>query len=256
MLKALREAKVNSSWISPNTSYENAITNFIEGVLTPGNSFLRDLEPFQKKISHYGMFNSLSQTLLKITSPGVPDFYQGTEIWDFSLVDPDNRRPVDYSVRMRMLEEIGKRGSEVSAAELARELTADKESGKIKLYMTYKALNQRRENREPFEKGEYIPLEDGGEKAGHICAFSRRSEKSAIVVVVPRFLTRVMALDALPLGEEVWGDTFVKLPTVEGSYHNIFTGESVVPTDKNGSAAIRIADLFTTFPVALLEMLG
>lgn len=116
MLKAIREAKVNTSWISPNTLYEDAVTMFIETIMrnTPDNKFIKDLTAFQKMISHYGMYNSLSQTLLKITSPGVPDFYQGTEIWDFSLVDPDNRRSVDYNLRISMLEELKKGETEIT----------------------------------------------------------------------------------------------------------------------------------------------
>ncbi len=115
MLKALREAKVNTSWINPNTMYEDALMNFIETILNDvrGNKFLKDFQKFQKSISHYGIYNSLSQTLLKTTSPGIPDFYQGTELWDFSLVDPDNRRPVDYGLRIKILEELKKREQEI-----------------------------------------------------------------------------------------------------------------------------------------------
>ena len=159
MLKAAREAKVNTSWINPNTIYEDALMIFIERVMDthPVNQFLKDFLPFQKKISHYGMFNSLSKALLKITSPGVPDFYQGTEIWDFSLVDPDNRRPVDYDLRIRMFEELKKRESDIGPLKLINELTVNKDNGKIKMYLIYKSLNFRKNNRELFERGEYLP---------------------------------------------------------------------------------------------------
>ena len=146
LVKALREAKVNTSWISPNTTYEDTLINFIETILSNvrGNKFLKDFQTFQKKISRYGMFNSLSQTLLKITSPGIPDFYQGTELWDFSLVDPDNRRPVDYSVRTKMLEELKRNEHEMPLSEIAKELTINKDNGRIKLYLIYKVLNYRK----------------------------------------------------------------------------------------------------------------
>src|SRR3989304_2707640 len=125
MGKGGREAKINTSWISPNTPYEEALIHFTDTILsnTPDNPFLKDFEPFQKRVSGYGMYNSLSQTLLKITSPGVPDFYQGTEIWDFSLVDPDNRRPVNYGTRMMVRKDIEERESDLPLPELVRELT-------------------------------------------------------------------------------------------------------------------------------------
>lgn len=258
MLKALREAKVNSSWISPNTIYEDAMIFFIEGILNPlpDNQFLKEFEMFQKKISYYGMFNSLSQTLLKITSPGVPDFYQGTETWDFSLVDPDNRRPVDYDMRKKMFEEIKRHESEVPLSKLAKDLTLNKESGMIKLYLTYKALNYRRENRELFEKGEYVALEVMGEKAHNICAFARRLAEKRIIVVVPRYLTGLIPQqDSLPFGEEVWKDSFVAVPYAEEGvkYCNVFTGEIVVVKKYNEAIILSLSEIFTNFPVALME---
>jgi (1->4)-alpha-D-glucan 1-alpha-D-glucosylmutase len=258
MLKAVREAKVNSSWISPNTIYEDALMFFIEGILNPlpDNQFLKEFEMFQKKISYYGMFNSLSQTLLKITSPGVPDFYQGTEIWDFSLVDPDNRRPVDYEIRKKMFEEIKRLESEVPLSRLAKDLTLNKGNGMIKFYLTYKALNYRRENRELFEKGEYMALEVMGEKANNICAFARRLAEKRIIVVVSRYFTRLIPQqDSLPFGEEVWKDSFVAVPYAEVGveYFNVLTGETIRTKQYNDAIILSLSEIFMNFPVALME---
>ncbi|HYQ60257.1 MAG TPA: malto-oligosyltrehalose synthase, partial [Desulfatiglandales bacterium] len=215
MVKAVREAKINTSWISPNASYEEALSSFIDTIMTDAadNTFLKEFEPFQRMVSHHGMFNSLSQTLLKIASPGVADFYQGTEVWDFSLVDPDNRRPVDYPMRMKLLDDLGKRESEVGQLELARDLTVNKEDGRIKLYLIHKALNHRRENRRVFEGGEYVPIEADGEKADCVCAFARRTENSAVLVIAPRFITKLVEESGgSPLGRAVWGDSSIAVP--------------------------------------------
>ncbi|RJQ45486.1 MAG: malto-oligosyltrehalose synthase [Nitrospiraceae bacterium] len=257
MLKAVREAKVNSSWISPNTIYEEALIIFIERVMEPypDSAFLRDLLPFQKKVSHYGMFNSLSQTLLKITSPGAPDFYQGTEIWNFSLVDPDNRRPVDYPARIKMLEEMRQKEAEIPLQQLARELTENMDSGAVKLYLISRALNFRRQNRELFEKGEYIPLEAQGRLKDNVCAFARKEGGRTLVIAAPRFYTRVAPVMTMPLGEAVWGDTHIAIPFMnEGrKCRNIFTGEDVTAVRRDGIVVLHLSDVLGNFPVALLN---
>ena len=257
MLKASKEAKVNTSWINPNTIYEDALIVFIERIMNnpSDNKFLKDLLPFQKQISHYGMFCSLSQTLLKITSPGVPDFYQGTEIWNLSLVDPDNRRPVDYSIRTRMLEEIKKRETEITLRELARDLVADKDNGMIKLYLIYKALHYRRKNREIFERGEYLTIEVMGEKANNVCAFARRIGNSTVLVVAPRFFAGLMQQEDLPFGKEVWKDSFIVVPfdTPGVRYQNIFTGETLTAVSYKGATVLYLSEIIANFPVALME---
>jgi (1->4)-alpha-D-glucan 1-alpha-D-glucosylmutase len=146
MVKAIREAKVNTSWLNPNTNYDEAVRAFVAAILedTPGNRFLADFRSVQALVAHWGAFNSLSQTLLKLASPGVPDVYQGSEIWDFSLVDPDNRRAVDYDLRAWWLGELIDPHS--SRADLARELVDSKADGRIKLYLTYRALRFRRDH--------------------------------------------------------------------------------------------------------------
>jgi (1->4)-alpha-D-glucan 1-alpha-D-glucosylmutase len=257
MIKAVREAKVNTSWINPNRPYEEAMATFIERILEPtDNLFLDDFKIFQTKTSAYGMFNALSQTLLKIASPGVPDFYQGTELWDYSLVDPDNRRPVDYSIRVKMLEDLKGRESVTSPAKLARELSANKESGEIKLYLIYKALNYRRKNRDLFEKGGYLALQVMGEKADHVCAFARENEDARVIIIVPRFFTELIPdPDGFPSGKGVWGDTYILLPFARPGlrYHNIFTDEHFTSEDSEGSAGLSLSQVISDFPVALLS---
>ncbi len=258
MLKAIREAKENTSWISPYTLYEDAVMTFIERILrnTRENQFLKDFILFQKKISHYGMFNSLSQVLLKITSPGVCDFYQGTELWDFSLVDPDNRRPVDFNLRIGIPEELKKGGKEIPLSALARGLTVNKEDGKIKFYLIYKALNFRKVNRELFDRGEYLPLEVMGQKAENVCAFVRRIGNNRVIIVTPRFFTRIISLpEDLPFEEHVWGDTFIIVPIAEpgAKYNNIFTGEILTAREYKDATALHLSEVFSNFPVAMLE---
>lgn len=256
MLKAIREAKVNTSWINPNTIYEDAVQIFIDRIMdiNPENPFIKDFLEFQKIISNYGLYNSLSQALLKITSPGVPDFYQGTELWDFSLVDPDNRRPVDYKIRKKMLDELKKRESEVSLSDLARELTVNKEDGRIKLYLIYKSLNYRRKERDLFQRGEYLPLEVMGKNFDNVCSFARRMRNKEIIVVVPRYFTRLIK-EELPCGEVIWEDTFVIVPYAEENveYYNIFTGEIVKTKNYKKAITLYLAEVFRSFPVAMMK---
>ncbi|HKC84368.1 MAG TPA: malto-oligosyltrehalose synthase, partial [Blastocatellia bacterium] len=154
MVKALREAKIHSSWLNPDEEYEQAARDFISKILLPDGAFVKDFAEFQAPIARAGMFNSLSQTLLKITAPGVPDFYQGTEIWDFSLVDPDNRRPVDYEHRKRLLDSL--RDKEAGdRTSLADDLLRSAPDGRVKMFVTTGALNYRQNNRDLFERGEY-----------------------------------------------------------------------------------------------------
>jgi (1->4)-alpha-D-glucan 1-alpha-D-glucosylmutase len=255
MLKAVKEAKVNTSWINPDSMYEEALTVFIDTILDrdPRNLFLDDFIPFQEKVSLCGMYNSCGQTLLKICSPGIPDFYQGTELWDLRLVDPDNRTPVDYTLRMEMFREI-KAGLEgMGPIEYAKELTRSMQDARIKMYIMYRALTFRSQTREVFEKGDYMPLETSGMRSEHVIAFARRFLNTMIVVVVPRFLMRLLPLlDSDFSG--MWGGTTVVVPEGPGEnvYENIFTGEQL---KKNASDpfGIECSVLFRYFPVALLR---
>lgn len=258
LLKAVREAKVNSSWINQNATYEEGLMFFVEGILSPlpGNRFLEDFVPFAESVATFGMYNSLSQVLLKITSPGVPDFYQGTELWDLSLVDPDNRRPVDFSQRIGLLRALRELGAERGAGETCRELIADWRSGRIKLYLMHKALTFRKDHRRLFEQGEYIPLEVIGGREGHICSFVRRNGSDRVVVAVPRFPARLLGDPGNPLcGDAAWEDTAVVIPWAEkgARYLNIFTGEEAETGAFRGATVLPARDLFSDFPVALLK---
>lgn len=256
MIKAAREGKDNTSWINPEKAYEEALLSFIEGVVRPSkkNTFLRDFLPFQRTISHYGMYNSLSQTLLKICSPGVPDFFQGTELWDLSLVDPDNRRPVDYVTRTAMLAELRDLAGKMPAAKLARDLTAAKEDGRIKMHLISHALEFRGKNREVFERGEYTAIDAAGVHAGHVCAFERRWGSVSIITAAPRFLTCLISgSGSVPFGEAVWQDTRLVLPEHAGAeFRNVFTGEVVTAAREGAGRALLLAHVFAGYPVALL----
>jgi (1->4)-alpha-D-glucan 1-alpha-D-glucosylmutase len=261
MLKAVREAKVNSSWTRPNAAYEEALVRFVDLLLQeePHNSFLADLQEFQYLTSHCGMLNALSQTLLKITSPGIPDFYQGSELWDLSLVDPDNRRPVDFGLRRRRLEGLRQGEEKAGPLALARELAADMRDGRIKLYLIRQALRLRSGERELFEGGSYLPLEVRGERADHVCAFERSLGERSVIVVAPRFFTRLVREPGeLPLGQEVWQGTRIVLPPEAegGRYRNVFTGEILASERQEGGGRLYLAEALADFPVALLERLS
>lgn len=255
MEKAMREAKVHTSWINPNAEYDRAVADFITRILDERESpeFLEDFRAFQRRISHYGLFNSLAQTLLAIAAPGVPDTYQGTEIWDFSLVDPDNRRPVDYDRRREMLHEVQRLAAQSDLRQVAKELLASKEDGRIKLYLMSVALRCLREHPGLFSAGAYLPLSARGGKANHIIAFARHSGDEWAIAAVPRFFTRLTPDPRqLPLGK-VWGDTQLLLnATPAMRWRNIFTGAEVSATDREGAASIAASELFADFPVAML----
>ena len=249
VIKAVREAKVHTTWLQPDREYEEACLSFVESILVPeeSNVFLRELKPFQIKVAHYGVFNSLSQTLLKITAPGVPDFYQGTELWDLNLVDPDNRRPVDFGLRFRHLREIRRR-IETDVLELIQELLAMKEDGRVKLFLLVQALNARKARADIFQKGAYKPLTVAGRFRKHLIAFARRDGSAWSVTVVPRFLTSVVEDGGLPLGPEVWQDTGVILPRPAPSlWRNVLTGQVL-----SGDRTLWAGEIFQHFPVALL----
>ncbi len=261
MLKAIREAKVQTSWINPNTDYEQAVVDFVCALLASmnGNPFLNDFVPFQKRVARLGMFNSLSQVLLKLTSPGVPDLYQGNEIWDFSLVDPDNRRPVDYARRQVLLQELDAFAN-VADSELAvraRALVDNMEDGRIKLYVTWRLLDLRQQYTHTFRDGSYTPLEVYGSNAEHLCAFARGHEPATAISVAPRWLGRLSSTDTtLPLGT-VWQDTCIQTPQQQADrrFVNVFTGEQVKTEQRDGKAVLPVVAVLANFPVAVLTSL-
>jgi len=259
VLKVLREAKVHTSWINPNPAYEEAVQQYIARVLDPQTqgAFLDDFRVFQRCLSHYGLFNSLAQTLLKITAPGVPDTYQGTELWDLSLVDPDNRRAVDYKHRYDMLRALRERlaaaGEDRRA--LVQELLTHKEDGCIKLYVTTLALNCRRMYPGLFSSESYVPAQGRGAKGQYVFGFSRCQGHRAAIVVVPRLIGGLLAgSHEAPLGEAVWQDTRLLVPGIDSCWHwrNVLTGESIVFTEDESQPALALAELLGHCPVALL----
>ena len=254
MLKAIKEAKVHTSWVNPNEAYDQAVSKFVKEVLVgdPENSFLSDFIHFHQRVAYPGMLNSLSQTLLKIASPGVPDFYQGTELWDFSLVDPDNRRPVDFGKRMKLLEELKQREKE-DRPSLIQDLLTRWVDGKMKLYVTYKGLGFRRSHRSLFEAGNYIPIDAFDGTRDHICAFVRRKGKAWALVAVPRLITKLLKGERPPLGEETWGSSALVLPEdAPECWLNILTGEElkVIPSEQR--KLLPLASALQSFPLALL----
>ena len=255
VLKATREAKSHSSWINPNARYDETLARFVDAILDPARSsrFLDDFTTFQARIAHFGALNSLAQTLVKITAPGVPDLYQGTELWDFSLVDPDNRRPVDWGQRRRLLAEL--QAATVAAADratLAQELVKTREDGRVKMFLIREALALRARRRAVFERGDYRPLEVHGAWAEHVCAFARVGEGGAALTVIPRLLAR-RGPDTLPHGPGYWADTWLELPAdLAGRYTNVLTGESLQTTTA-GAVGLTLGAVLAAFPVALLD---
>jgi (1->4)-alpha-D-glucan 1-alpha-D-glucosylmutase len=222
------------------------------------NRFLADLQYFQRRVGYFARFNSLSQVLLKLTSPGVPDLYQGTELWDFSLVDPDNRRPVDYGQRQAFLQDLKTRveKSPRDLIPLVQELLEQSQDGRIKLYLIFRTLNFRRAHPRLFAEGSYLPLEAQGEKSEHVCAFARLLDKEGIIVVVPRLVVGLTGgKEEPPIGEEIWGDTRLALPQewMGHRVRNLFTGEEWSTGKKGEDPGIPLSQVFRTFPVALLE---
>jgi (1->4)-alpha-D-glucan 1-alpha-D-glucosylmutase len=257
MLKAAKEAKVNTSWINPNDAYDQALERFVAGILTPGpgNRFLADIPAFHPPIARLGMVNSLAQVVLKITSPGVPDFYQGTELWDFSLVDPDNRRPVDFAARVALLNELRRRIADGNLTALARDLMAHWEDGRIKLYVVHQALHCRRRSPELFQAGTYVPLQTGGVAAGRVLGFARQRATECTLTVVPRLTAALTDNGArLPVGPEVWQDTWIEVPRHSSTraYTSVFTGVTL-PAPAGNGGQLRVGDLLAEFPIALLE---
>jgi (1->4)-alpha-D-glucan 1-alpha-D-glucosylmutase len=253
MIKAVREAKEASSWVHPNAAYEAPLQEFITAILEPrGNArFLQDFAPFAAEVAHFGRINSLAQTLLRLTVPGVPDIYQGSELWHLALVDPDNRRAVDYELRRRLLDELCAREQREDPAALCHSLLDEARSGAVKLHVIRKVLQLRKERNALFSHGEYLPLGVEGGRATHVCAFARRYQGTAAVVIVPRLpYTLLAGKPAWPAGEGVWQDTSVRLAVAGRSWRNLFTGERITLSRRSDRLVMHQA--MASFPLALL----
>jgi (1->4)-alpha-D-glucan 1-alpha-D-glucosylmutase len=247
MLKSLREAKLRTTWAAPDAAYEDAVLGFVRQALDPERSatFLGAFLPFQERIARLGVRNSLVQTALKLTAPGVPDLYQGAELWDLSLVDPDNRRPVDFGLRARLLDEVTEALSGEREAALSAML-GQWHDGRIKLALVATVLRLRAGHPALFADGSYEPLATEGEEAGRVCAYLRRLDEAALFVAVERFPLR---------SETAPAQASIAAPELGGDWHDLLTGRRI--TGEGGAFAA--SALFAALPVALLvpaEMLS
>jgi (1->4)-alpha-D-glucan 1-alpha-D-glucosylmutase len=255
MLKAIKESKAWTSWTNPNRLYEEATQRFVDLVLSDSsdNGFLAKFKKFQHRVAFFGRFNSLSQTLLKMAAPGVPDFYQGTELWDFNLVDPDNRRPVDYERRSQLLGDLQKRLGQQHSSEMFRELDAlleESGSGQVKLFLIWRMLQFRQRHRSIFEQGSYEPIVATGSKRRHVCAFARSKGHSLVIAIAPRLVFGLTGgREVPPQRVDIWEDTCVQLPT-PGEYLNILTGQRHFT--QGSTSDLSLAEILSHFPVALL----
>jgi (1->4)-alpha-D-glucan 1-alpha-D-glucosylmutase len=252
LVKATREAMVHTRWTRPNQAHEDALQNFAARILSQENhEFLKDFREFETKIAYFGMINGLSQALLKIAAPGIADFYQGSELWDLRLVDPDNRGSIDFTTRADALK--GIMAEEAKAPEsLVGNLLDHWSDGRIKLFLISQALRFRREHAPLFHEGEFLSLQATGCHAQNVISFVRRAGSKSVLVAVPRWLSQ------LPVGREAlrfgWCDTRVTLPPdLPHRWRNTLTGGDEQSQNQNDGTCFLAADLFRQFPVAFFE---
>ena len=258
LVKAAREAKVHTRWLSPNLDHEEALLAFVEAILEPSanHDFLQDFQQFQQQVAYYGALNSLSQVVLKIAAPGVPDFYQGTETWDLSLVDPDNRRHVDYRKRLVLRKQLQHQEARSPAALFAR-LLSRWQDGAVKLFVTMRALNFRRAQPALFREGDYLPLTSRGPRWHHLVAFARKRGEAWVLAVVPRLCTHLVAPGTPPLGLSVWGDEGLPLPPgAPEVWEDVLTRATLRVSPGGPEPGLPLAEVFRHLPVALLAGVG
>jgi len=256
-LKAAREAKQNTSWRNPDEKYEKALGSFISRLFADSNSpFWQEFLNLHRRLAPCGLYNSLSQVLLKMTAPGIPDIYQGCELWNFSLVDPDNRRPVDFRLRQQILQELQtlEAGGVLPARELEK-MMSDMTDGRIKMYVIRRCLQLRNSMPTLFSQGDYVPLKAAGKYRQHICAFLRRFQDRTLLTLAPRLFWSVTGGDPAvrPLAE-VWGDTVLELPEEYSSviFHCQFSGVRLMPENGNGRCYLPVSRVLKMLPVGLL----
>ncbi len=255
LTKAAREAKVHTRWRRPVPEHEEALVSFMDAILRPsrGNEFLPEFLEFQETIAWHGALNGLTSALLKLAAPGVADLYQGCELWDLRLVDPDNRRPVNWDRRRRMLEEVRRAVAE-DPQEAARRLLAGWRDGRIKMLLTWRAMGLRRSDPRLFVLGSYLPVKARGDTGRHVIAFARRHGRSWALAAGVRF-SAILGLSSAPLDTRVWGGTTLVLPPGAPSvWIDVLTGRALetVP-QRGGRAGIPASRLFSILPVALLR---
>ena len=252
IIKATREAMVHTRWTRPNQPHEDALVKFVAKILSSQDNreFLQDFRQFQKKVAYFGMVNGLSQTLLKIAAPGVPDFYQGSELWDLRLVDPDNRGPIAFDKRAAALHNIAN-GDASDSGHALRDLIEQWHDGRIKLYLIWKAIRFRRDHADLFRDGEFVPLQSAGSYSRNVTAFLRRQGTSWALAAVPRWLSQVPAKGK---GEFNWGDTKIMLPSDSPAHwNNILTRTTLASKNEAADPHVMVDDLFQEFPVAFFN---
>ncbi len=254
MQKALHEAKAHSSWISPNSEYDQAVGAFVSNTLNRSreNLFLEDFRRFQGPIARAGMWNSISQLVLKIASPGVPDFYQGSEIWSFNLVDPDNRQPVDFKLTKEIAARLRRELEDDPAALMCR-LANNPCDGGIKLYITSRALRFRRDHPELFAEGNYAPLASQGSRANHVIALARTFHGQTVLAVAGRFFLRLCNSHNVPWGD-VWANTSLVLPKkiAARGFRDVLTGRTINAEQQDEHSILPLGEIFAHCPAALL----
>jgi (1->4)-alpha-D-glucan 1-alpha-D-glucosylmutase len=255
VFKAGREAKVHTRWTRPNPEREKVVAQFVTAITRPDrrNHFFGDFLDFQKKISYFGMLNGLAQTLIKLTVPGAPEIYQGCELWDFRLVDPDNRRPVDYKLRTKFLAEI-EDNSKQDPGRYLSDLLLNWRDGRVKLYLTWALLNFRRRNPALFLDATFIPLKIAGKRANNVIAYARQSENEWVIVAAPKWL----AHDGAPMIQnrmrDFWGDTKILLPGNSPRQYRSILKDSVLHVKHHrGPASFNVSEIMDAFPVACLS---
>jgi len=256
--KASNEAELETSWTFPNEEYDESLESFVQNILSKDNpSFLYNLVEFATKIRSLGRLNSISQIVLKLTCPGIPDIYQGNELWDYSLVDPDNRRPVDFDKRKEIISSLNMRLENEPLASLASSLLKNSENGEIKMFLIKKILDYRKENSDLFRSGNYIPLSINGSRKNNVVAFARNYNVKKIIVVTSRFFNELIQKDhTFPVGGEIWRDSFLRIPLLFNGKKNlrdILTGQLVQPVKKKGHFGLEMGQVLSLLPVAVLE---
>lgn len=259
LIKATREAMVHTRWTRPNQKQEEAMKQFVARILSPAaEDFLADFRPFQREIAYYGMVNSLSELLLKIVSPGVPDFYQGSELWDLRLVDPDNRRLVDFERRVTLLGQIT-HGEGADGTSLIANMAEHWHDGRINVFLMQKAIRFRRENSRLFQEGEFLSLKTQGECRQNIVAFIRRKNGDQMLAAVPRWLSQVARSSDRNQGKLDWRDTEVVLPPNSSvCWQSVLNGQGVMARQTaagqpSGGQSLKVGELFEHFPVAFFR---
>ena len=254
VVKATREAMIHTRWTRPNLAHEQALAGFVDSIFSPGKSgeFLADFLAFHAHIAFFGMVNSLSQALLKITCPGVPDFYQGSELWDLRLVDPDNRRAVDFEYAKSCLTALDHDPRDLALQSEA--LLARWTDGSVKMWLINRALHFRRERLPLFADGAFVPLNLTGSRSDCAVSFLRRHGRDWAIVVAPRWLAQAQApADRIP-PPEFWNDTTLHLRfPCPVSWRNVLTDQRVAASQSQDGASIKLADALHGFSVALLS---